>query len=199
MTESKNVVNLATFNKNPQPRWIDASHAQYQLKNGGASVFEFASDDAPWVIVAGVGDLPTQEALEGIKLVKSVYPELRMRFVNIAALSFDAIGTTDNKMSQEKFNELFGDWPVVVNYHGYADSLRSIIANYADPRRFHIHGYEDQGSTTSPLDELSRNHCSRWDIAADVLAICERPDLVDQMVDLKTKNSEYAAMYGIDE
>lgn len=199
MTESKNVVNLATFNKNPQPRWIDTAHAYFQLENGGASIFDFASDSEPWVIVAGVGDLPTQEALEGIKLVKSVYPELRMRFVNIAALSFGAIGTTDNKLSQQKFDDFFGNWPVVINFHGYADSLRAIIANYADPRRFHIHGYEDQGSTTSPLDELARNRCSRWDVAADILGICERRDLAGQMIERKAKNGEYAALYGVDE
>ena len=199
MVESKNVVNLTTFNKNPQPRWIDKNHADFQLKNGGASVFQFASDDAPWVIVAGIGDLPTQEALEGIKLAKEKYPELKIRFVNIVALSYGAIGTTDNKLSQEKFYELFGDWPVVVNFHGYADSLRAIISNYADPRRFHIHGYEDEGSTTSPLDELSRNRCSRWDIAADILEIVEKQDLSSQMIDKKVKNAEYAKIYGVDE
>lgn len=122
-----------------------------------------------------------------------------MRFVNIAALSFGAIGTTDNKLSQQKFDEIFGNWPVVINFHGYADSLRAIIANYADPRRFHIHGYEDQGSTTSPLDELARNRCSRWDVAADILGICERHDLAGQMIERKAKNSEYAALYGVDE
>lgn len=199
MYNSKNVVNLATFNKNPQPRWIDSNHADFQLTNGGASVFQFASDDAPWVIVAGIGDLPTQEALEGIKLAKEKYPELKIRFVNIAALSYGAIGTTDNKLSQEKFYELFGDWPVVVNFHGYADSLRAIISNYTDPRRFHIHGYEDEGSTTSPLDELSRNRCSRWDIAADILEIVEKQDLSSEMIDKKIENSEYAKMYGVDE
>lgn len=198
MKSSKNVVNLTTFNKNPQPRWIDINHARYQLDNGGASIFGFASDDAPWVVVASCGDLMTEEAIEGIKLAKEVYPEMRIRLVNIAALSHGAIGTTDNKMSQETFDELFGNWPVVVNFHGYADAMRAIISNYADARRFHIHGYEDEGSTTTPLDELARNRCSRWDIAADLLDICDRSALADDMIAKKIKNAEYAKIYGVD-
>jgi len=199
MESSKNVVNLTTFNKNPQPRWIDINHARYQVENGGASIFGFASDDEPWLVVAGCGDLVTQEAIEGIKLAKSIYGDLRIRFVNIAALSFGAFGTTDNKMTQEKFDELFGSWPVVINFHGYADAMRNIVSNYADPRRFHIHGYEDEGSTTSPLDELARNRCSRWDIAADILSICERPQLADKVIEQKLVNAEYAKLYGVDE
>ena len=199
MEQSRNVVNIATFNKNPQPRWIDINHARYQMNNGGASIFGFASDDAPWVVVAGCGDLMTREAIEGINLAKELYGDLKVRLVNIAVLTHDAIGTTDNKLSQEQFDELFGSWPVVINFHGYADTMRTIISNYADTRRFRIHGYEDEGSTTTPLDELSRNRCSRWDIAADLLSICDRSELADQILDKKFKNAEYAKIYGIDE
>lgn len=171
MNRCKNVVNLTTFNKNEQPRWIDVNHARYQLQDGhGCSVFQFASDDNPDVIVTAIGDISTNEALEGIKLAKAEVPELRVRFIGIAALSYSAIGTTDNKLMPRDFDKLFTlDKPIVINFHGYQETIRSIFSHYANPVRLSIHGYEDQGSTTSPLDELARNHCSRYDIAADIL------------------------------
>ena len=171
MMNTKNVVNLTTFNKNEQPRWIDMGHARYQLGDGhGCSIFQFASDEKPDVVVAAIGDIPTKEAMEGIKLAKAEAPGLRVRFVGIAALSYAAIGTTDNKLLPNDFDDIFTrNKPIVINFHGYQETIRSIFSHYANPIRLSIHGYEDQGSTTSPLDELARNHCSRYDIAADIL------------------------------
>ena len=47
MLASRDVVNLATFNKVSLPRYIDTNHARFQLENGGASVYQFASDENP--------------------------------------------------------------------------------------------------------------------------------------------------------
>ena len=76
----------------------------------------------------------------------------------------------DNKLLPNDFDDIFTrNKPIVINFHGYQETIRSIFSHYANPIRLSIHGYEDQGSTTSPLDELARNHCSRYDIAADIL------------------------------
>ncbi len=200
MNQTKNVVNLTTFNKNEQPRWIDINHARYQLQDGhGCSVFQFASDDEPDVIVAAIGDIPTNEALEGIKLAKAEVPELRVRFIGIAALSYAAIGTTNNKLSSRDFDKLFTlDKPIVVNFHGYQETIRSILSHYANPMRLSIHGYEDQGSTTSPLDELARNHCSRYDIAADILERSGNYGYTNKFEAQIVENAHCARLTGLD-
>lgn len=200
MNQTKNVINLTTFNKNEQPRWIDINHARYQLQDGhGCSVFQFASDDEPDVIVAAIGDIPTNEALEGIKLAKAEVPELRVRFIGIAALSYAAIGTTNNKLSSRDFDKLFTlDKPIVVNFHGYQETIRSILSHYANPMRLSIHGYEDQGSTTSPLDELARNHCSRYDIAADILERSGNYGYTNKFEAQIVENAHCARLTGLD-
>ena len=199
MARSKNVVNLTTFNKNEEPRWIDINHARFQLENGGASIFGFISDENPEVIVAAAGDIPTNEAIEGIRLAKQLAPDLRVRFIGIAALSYGAIGTTENKLKPSEFNDYFTtDRPIVINFHGYAETMRGIMYHYADPRRVDVHGYEDQGSTTTPIDELARNHCSRFDIAENILSRAGRYDFGRTFQDRLVENARYANLYGVD-
>ena len=199
MTETKDVVNLTTFNKIDEPRWIDINHARFQLTNGGASIFGFVSDDDPEVIVSAAGDIPTNEAIEGIRLAKQLAPDLRVRFVGIAALSYGAIGTTENKLKPSVFNDYFStNKPIIINFHGYAETMRAIMYHYADPRRVDIHGYEDQGSTTTPLDELARNRCSRYNIAENILERAGRYDFARKFEDKLVANAHYANMYGID-
>lgn len=199
MTRSKDVVNLTTYNKNETPRWIDINHARFQLTNGGASIFQFASDDNPEIIVCGIGDIPTTEALEGIKLAKQDVSDLRVRYVGVAALSYGAIGTTENKLRPNDFNDYFTpDKPIIVNFHGYTETAFSIFSHYANSYRLDIHGYEDQGSTTSPMDELARNHCSRYDIAASILERSGHYGFMHKYQDIVLENAHYASQFGVD-
>ncbi len=199
MTKTKDVLNLVTFNKIPETRWIDINHARFQLTNGGASVFQFISDENPDLIVTGIGDIPSGEAIAAIKLAKEEVPELRIRYVGIAALSYAAIGTTENKLKPQDFDDYFTtDKPIIVNFHGYAESIRAIFSHYADMRRVDIHGYGDQGSTTSPLDELTRNYCSRYDICINILERTGHHEMTQKYRDLIEENARYATLYGID-
>ena len=199
MSRSKDVVNLTTFNKIEQPRWIDINHARFQLTNGGASIFGFASDDDPEVIVAATGDIPTNEAMEAIALAKKEVPDLRVRFVGIAALSYGAIGTTENKLKPSDFDDYFTiDKPIIVNFHGYPETMRGIMSHYTDTRRVDIHGYTDQGSTTSPIDELARNRCSRYDLAAAILERSGHYGFERKFEDMIVENANYAVLRGVD-
>lgn len=169
--KTKNVVNVLTAGKTDEPRWIDSGHAKWQLTNGGgASVFGFASDDGEVdVVVAGAGDYVSTEALRAMEIVRAETPEVRMRFVGVAALSYGAIGTTEFKLSQEKFDELFTvDRPIVMNFHGYTSTMRAIMGNYTDVRRVSLRGYDEKGATTTPYDMQVRNGTSRWQVAMEI-------------------------------
>ena len=199
MLTSENVVNLTTFNKTNEPRWIDSNHAKFQLENGGASIFDFASDKNPDFILTAAGDIPTREALAAIKLLKSEIPEIKLRFVGVTALSYNAIGTTDNKLSQDTFNDYFTkDKPIIANFHGYPATLKSVLANYAATDRLSVHGYEDQGSTTTPYEMLRLNHISRHDLAAEIAESYGRHDLAEKYQNILAENAKYAADYGTD-
>ena len=199
MMVSENVVNLTTFDKNERPRYIDSHHASFQFTNGGASIFEFASDDNPDVVLAGCGDIVSYEVLEAMKIVREDMPELKMRFVGINALSYRSIGTSNAKLTKGKFEDLFtSDKPIIANFHGYPETLENILENYTYKNRLRVHGFNEEGSTTTPFEMLRRNAASRYDIAIDVAMLMGRDDLIRKYRDILEQCHQYAIQNGVD-
>ncbi|MEI6237896.1 MAG: phosphoketolase family protein, partial [Candidatus Saccharibacteria bacterium] len=114
-------------------------------------------------------DFLTKDALAAIDIIKTERPELRLRFVNIMTLSSNGLGEAGSCLTNGEFHEIFtNDQPVICNFHGYPETLKSIIYNYSEhPKRFAIHGYCENGSTTTPFDMHVRNKTSRYDLAID--------------------------------
>lgn len=199
MLESKNVVNLTTFNKNEMPRYIDSHHAKYQYDNGGASIYEFISDENPDFVFAAAGDIMTQEAIEAIKILRHDIPEVKIRFIGINALSYRSIGTTNNKLSREQFDEIFTtDKPILASFHGWPETLETILENYTDRRRLRVHGFYEEGSTTTPHEMLRRNAASRYNLAIDIARVKGRDDLVLKYQAILDQNHLHAVEYGKD-
>lgn len=200
MMRSHNVVNLTTFNKTEQPRWLDSHQADAQFSNGGAMVFDFVSDDQPDYVFAGVGDIVSCEAIKAVEILRQDLPGKKFRFVNISALSYNAIGTTDRKLSQDEFDKLFTkDKYIIADFHGYPAALEQILGQYATRERFTVHGFEEHGSTTTPFEMLSCNHASRYHLALDVARREKRQDLVEKYQRILKENREYAHQNGVDQ
>lgn len=199
MLNSRDVVNLATFNKTEVPRYIDSGHAEFQYENGGASVYAFASDENPDFVLTAAGDIQTHETLEAMKILRKDLPGIRLKFVGITALSYRAIGTTKNKLSKSKFEELFtADRPIIANFHGYPETLSAIFENYTARGRVRVHGFNEEGATTTPFEMLRMNAASRYDIAVDVAKVLGRTKLVAKYYDLLNENHNTAVKFGED-
>ncbi len=209
MMNSKNVVNLTTFDKNDEPQFIDEAHANFQFEHG-ASIFGFASDGDAFnlyskdnenfnVIFTAAGDIVTREALEATKILRNDVPKIKMRFVGINSLTHGKIGTTEKSMDQQTFDLYFKkDTPIIANFHGYPETLKNILANYTDQKRIHAHGFTEQGSTTTPFEMLSLNHASRYDLAKTAAKIIGRNDLVEKYEKIISDNHAYAHEHGVD-
>ncbi len=200
MVSSRDVVNLATFNKTDQPRWIDSHQADAAFHNGGVNVFDFASEDDPDYIFTGIGDIVSCEALAALEILRADMPELHFRFINISALSYNAIGTTDSKLKPAEFEQLFTKTkPVIANFHGYPVTFQQIFAQYADPKRLYAHGFMERGSTTTPFEMLNLNQASRYHLAIDVARLEKRPDLIKKYQTILAEKSAYAREHGVDQ
>lgn len=196
MMNSTNVVNLTTFNKIDEPRYLDKVQAEKAMQDG-AVILEDVSE--PDIIFAAAGDLVTKEMAEAIKLLTEDLPEVKIRLVYINSLSYRAIGTTKNKLSVNKFTEMFtADKPIIANFHGYPETLENILENYTLRARLRVHGYSEEGSTTTPFEMLRRNAASRYDIATDVAKLYDRDDLVLKYQETLAKNHAYALEHGED-
>lgn len=206
--KTKNVVNLSTMGKTDEPRWIDINHARFQIVNGGASIFQFASDEDPQLIIATAGDYVTKEALAAVQIVKNEIPDIRLRFANVVSLSYGAIGTTENKLPKERFNEIFtADKPIIFSFHGYTETIKSILVNYTSLDRLNIHGFCEKGSTTTPFNMQVLNGTSRYHLAmsafkqASLLGIINSDDangLCTKYQNLIAEHQNYIKLYGID-
>ena len=198
MMNSTNVVNLTTFNKVDEPRYLSRELAEKEFENG-AAIYDFISDDNPDIVLAAAGDIMAKEMIEAAKIIKKDFPELKIRFVYINTLSYRAIGKTSNKLGQEEFNQFFtADKPIIANFHGYPATLEGILENYTYKGRLRVHGFCEEGSTTTPFEMLRRNAASRYDIAIDVAKLYRRNDLVQEYQKVIDDNHAYAIEHGED-
>ena len=198
MINSVDVVNLTTFNKIDEPRYLNKAQAKTEFENG-AMIYDFISDEEPDIVFAACGDIMAKEMMEAIKVLKEDLPEIKIRFIYINSLSYRAIGTTKNKLSSEKFKELFTeDKPIIANFHGYPETLENILENYTARGRLRVHGFNEEGSTTTPFEMLRRNAASRYDVAIDVARLYDRQDLVSKYQDIMDENHAHAVEHGED-
>jgi xylulose-5-phosphate/fructose-6-phosphate phosphoketolase len=191
--KTKNVINVITAGKTDEPRWLTIDQARHQLLNNGAMIFDFASSSKPQIVVAAAGDYVSKEALYGLQIAKTELPDLRLRFVSVSALSNGAIGTTHNKMSAARFEEIFTpNQPIIFNFHGYPGTMKQILSNYLDSRRVTLRGYGENGSTTTSFDMQVRNRTSRYDIAMNIFRRANQISIIDDET-AKTLIGKYMA------
>ena len=171
MMASRNEINVLVGSKRPLPVWRTFDEAKKDVEDG-VSIWDFASDQDPHMVFAAAGDYPTLEALAAISLVRQHIPDMRLRFVNIASLSAMGIGNSQCRVLRHDFKYYFTeDKPVVVNFHGYPQTIKQVLFDYAQhPQRFTIHGYIETGSTTTPFDMMVRNKVDRYHLAMEAFA-----------------------------
>ena len=115
--------------------------------------------------------MPTLEALAAAALLRERVPELRLRFVNVVDLMrITPSEVHPHGLSEADFEAIFGgDDEAVVAFHGYARALHQLLHGRRHPGRFHVRGFREQGTTTTPFDMTVLNSMSRFDLAAAVL------------------------------
>lgn len=184
----RNTINVITCGKQPQIQWLTMDEAMEHCSRG-ASRWAFASSDEgghPDVILAAAGDVPTIEVCAAAWLLRRAIPDLRVRVVNVVDLAI--LMTPDlhpHGMDGIAFESLFtNDAPVVFAFHGYPWAIHSVIHGRPNEGRFHVRGYQEDGSTTTPFDMLVVNRMSRFHLAIDAIKYTSRfravaSDLID--------------------
>jgi len=79
-------------------------------------------------------------------------------------------------MTDERFVELFGqDTPVIFAFHGYPGTVHQVLHGRPNPGRFHVRGYREEGTTTTPFDMVVLNRTSRFHLVIEALRRVKRP------------------------
>jgi xylulose-5-phosphate/fructose-6-phosphate phosphoketolase len=174
---SRDYVNLIVASKQMNPQWLSMDEAKKHCARG-VSVWDWASNDDgdPDVIMASAGDVPTEEAVAATWLLRRELPELKIRTVNVVDL-FTLISKRDHPHGLEDsvFEEIFTkDKPVIFAFHGYPRVIHELIHHRPNPQRFHVHGYMEEGRTTTPFDMRVLNQISRFHLCMNALQRVER-------------------------
>jgi len=170
---SKNYVNLIVIDKQPQLQWMSIEEACEHAARG-ASVWDWASTPGggdPDVVLACAGDTPTLETVAAAWLLRRIAPELRVRVVNVIdLLTLFPPREHPHGMTDARFEALFThDRPVVFAFHGYQRAVHQLVHGRPHPARFHVRGFNEQGTTTTPFDMVVLNGMSRFHLAAVAL------------------------------
>jgi xylulose-5-phosphate/fructose-6-phosphate phosphoketolase len=170
---SRNYVNLIVIDKQPQLQWLGIE-AAIQQAAAGASVWSWASTpgtEEPDVVLAAAGDIPTLEVVAAAWWLRRNAPDLRVRVVNVMDLM--ALFPPDvhpHGLTDSRFVDLFTvDKPIIFAFHGYQRALHAIVHGRPGAGRFHVRGFNEQGTTTTPFDMVVLNQISRYHLAMTAL------------------------------
>ena len=176
---SRGYVNLIIIDKQPQLQWLDMAAAKVHCRHG-ASVWEWAGHGdqrEPDVILACAGDIPTLETLAAAAWLRKKAPELTVRVVNVVDLMALASRLEHpHGMADERFADLFGrEEPVIFAFHGYPGAVHQLLHGRPAAHRFHVRGYREEGTTTTPFDMVVLNQISRYHLCIEALKRARRP------------------------
>jgi xylulose-5-phosphate/fructose-6-phosphate phosphoketolase len=170
---SRNYVNVIVAGKQPALQWLDMEAAIDHCTNG-AGIWEWASTDAgshPDVVMACAGDIPTLETLAAVDLLRQHFPDIKIRVVNVVDLMcLEPPGEHPHGLSDAEFDSMFTtDKPVIFAYHGYPLLIHRLTYRRTNHDNLHVHGYKEEGTTTTPFDMTVLNGLDRYHLAGDVV------------------------------
>jgi len=170
---SRNYVNIVTCGKQPQLQWLNMDEALEHCSRG-ASIWKFATNDGgkePDVVMACAGDVPTIETCAAAWLLQKYVPGIKVRVVNVVDLmTLMYPDKHPHGMDEMSFNALFTkNAPVIFAFHNNRWLIHTLVHGRSNEGRFHVHGYMDEGTTTTPFDMVVLNEMSRYQLALDAL------------------------------
>ncbi len=125
-------------------------------------------------------------------------PGLKTRVVNVVDLmALYSPGEHPHGMTDDRFADLFTrDADVVFAFHGYAGAVHQLLHGRPNPTRFHVRGYREEGTTTTPFDMVVLNETSRFHLAAEALKRARRPPadadlLIDECAAILKRHRAY--------
>lgn len=182
-------INVIVAGKQPAPQWLTLDDAAQHCA-AGMGIWQWAGTVAPGespdVVMACAGDVPTMETLAAVDLLREYLPGLRIRVVNVVDLM--ALQTQDEHphgKSEQDFEAIFTpDRPVIFAFHGYPSLIHRLTYQRNSHRNFHVRGFMEEGTTTTPFDMTVLNELDRFHLAqAAILRVPSLQGNADAILD----------------
>jgi xylulose-5-phosphate/fructose-6-phosphate phosphoketolase len=170
---SENYINVIVCDKQMHLQYLDVDAAITHCTKG-ISIWSQASNDQgqePDVVMACAGDIPTQEALAATAMLRTEFPDLRIRFINVIDLfKLQTDREHPHGLCDRDFDSLFTtDKPIVFNFHGYPWLIHRLAYSRNGHKNLHVRGYKERGNINTPMELAIENEIDRFTLAIDVI------------------------------
>jgi xylulose-5-phosphate/fructose-6-phosphate phosphoketolase len=166
-------INVIVAGKQPEAQWLDIESAIKHCTQG-IGIWPWASNDQDGetdVVMACAGDVPTLEVMAAVDLLHQFLPSLRVRVVNVVDLmTLQPKSQHPHGLTEEDFDALFPvGKPVIFAFHGYPTLIHRLVYKRNNHVNFHVRGFMEEGTTTTPFDMVVRNRLDRFHLVGDVI------------------------------
>jgi xylulose-5-phosphate/fructose-6-phosphate phosphoketolase len=202
---SQSYVNVIVCGKQPAWQWLSMDAALLHAA-AGIGMWDWAShaEGEPDVVMACAGDVPTLETLAAVDLLKQHLPELKVRVINVVDLmKLQSEHDHPHGLPDADFDALFTtDKPVIFAFHGYPSLVHKLTYRRKN-RQFHVHGFKEEGSTTTPFDMVLLNDLDRYRLVEDVIdrvpgLAVSAANVKQQMANKRLEHRRYVDEHGDD-
>ena len=171
--QSRNYVNVIVAGKQPALQYLDM-HAAIKHCTAGVGIWEWASNDQggePDAVMACAGDVPTLETLAAVDLLRQNFKDIKLRVVNVVDLmTLQPSSEHPHGLPDHEFDSIFTmNKPVIFAYHGYPWLIHRLTYRRTNHDNFHVRGYKEEGTTTTPFDMTVLNDLDRFHLAGDLV------------------------------
>jgi xylulose-5-phosphate/fructose-6-phosphate phosphoketolase len=170
---SRNYVNVVVAGKHPAPQWLSMEAAARHCA-AGIGVWDWAGTDRgapPDAVMACCGDVPTLETLAAASILGRHLPQLKIRVVNVVDLMRLQPHTEHpHGLGDKAFDALFTrDKPVIFAFHAYPWLIHRLTYRRTNHDNFHVRGYKEEGTITTPFDMTVLNDLDRFHLVMDTI------------------------------
>ena len=169
---SKNYINVIVASKHPRYQWLTMDEAIKHCTKG-IGIWNFASNDQnsePDLVMACAGDTPTLEALAATSIIRKCFPDIKIRFVNVVDLMrLESNEKHPHGLTDYDYDSIFTkDKPIIFAFHGYPSLIHQLTYKRTN-QNLHVHGYQEEGTITTPFDMRVQNKIDRYNLVIDAI------------------------------
>ncbi len=205
---SRNYVNVIVAGKQPQHDWLTMDealdHCTTRARESGRSR-RTTTGRCPMSSWPAAVTFPRSRPWPRSNSCDQHLPDLKVRVVNVVDLMrLEPDTEHPHGLPDREFDTIFTpDRPVIFAYHGYPLLIHRLTYRRTNHDNFHVRGYKEEGTTTTPFDMVMLNDLDRFHLVIDVLDRVPGLEpgtatLRQQMVDARLDARRYGREHGED-
>lgn len=204
--KTKNYINVIVASKHPSNQWLSIEEAETHCKEG-IGIWRWASNDElsePDLIMACCGDTPTLETIAATQILRENLKGIKIRVVNVVDLmKLQSNETHPHGLTNNDYDSIFTkDKPIIFAFHGYPNLIHELTYKRTN-KNMHVHGYQEEGTITTPFDMRVQNKIDRYNLVLSALKYLPKYEDISSSLNQKCremliKHNEYIKENGID-